>query len=350
MKQNMAIGRHPVGTDHPPFVIAELSGNHNGSLDRALEIVKAAAQAGAHCLKLQTYTADTMTLDTDQSDFFISDAQSLWKGKSLYQLYQEASTPWEWHQPIFDLCRELGMVGMSSPFDATAVDFLDSLDVPAFKIASFEAVDLPLVKKIAEKGKPVIASTGMATLEEIDLLVQTVRSTGNEQLILLKCTSSYPATATHANLKTIPHLREAFGVPVGLSDHTLGIGVAIAGVAYGACVIEKHLTLNRTEGGVDSDFSLEPAELKSLVEESRRAWEAAGSVQYGASHSEKPSLRFRRSIYACADIKAGDEFTENNTRIIRPGYALAPRFLPVVLGKRAKKDLRRGDRITWEVL
>ncbi len=346
----MAIGRHPVGTDHPPFVIAELSGNHNGSLDRALEIVKAAAQAGAHCLKLQTYTADTMTLDTDQSDFFISDAQSLWKGKSLYQLYQEASTPWEWHQPIFDLCRELGMVGMSSPFDATAVDFLDSLDVPAFKIASFEAVDLPLVKKIAEKGKPVIASTGMATLEEIDLLVQTVRSTGNEQLILLKCTSSYPATATHANLKTIPHLREAFGVPVGLSDHTLGIGVAIAGVAYGACVIEKHLTLNRTEGGVDSDFSLEPAELKSLVEESRRAWEAAGSVQYGASHSEKPSLRFRRSIYACADIKAGDEFTENNTRIIRPGYALAPRFLPVVLGKRAKKDLRRGDRITWEVL
>lgn len=344
------IGRYQVGEGVAPFIIAELSGNHNGSLERALEIVRAVAESGAHCLKLQTYTADTMTLDVRKPDFVISEAKSLWKGNTLYSLYQQAHTPWEWHQPIFDLCKELGLVAMSSPFDATAVDFLDSLGVPAFKIASFEIVDLPLIKKVAEKGKPILASTGMATLEEIQDLVRTVREAGNNQLVLMKCTSSYPANAIHANLKTIPHLKEAFGVPVGISDHTLGIGVSVAGVAFGACAIEKHVTLSRKEGGVDSAFSLEPQELKLLVEESERAWQASGVVSYGPREDELLSLRFRRSLYATTSIEIGEEFTLKNIRVIRPGYALAPKHLPVILGKKSKVKLEPGDRITWDVI
>lgn len=344
------LGRHAIGPQHPPFIIAELSGNHNGSLDRALQVVRAAAEAGAHCLKLQTYTAEGMTLAVDSPDFYISDPDSLWKGTTLFQLYEQASTPWEWHKPIFDLCRELGMVPLSTPFDKSAVDFLDDLGVPAFKIASFESGDIELIRHTASKGKPIIASTGMASLQDIDTLVRTVRDAGDPPLCLLKCTSSYPADASDANLRTIPNLAEAFGTLVGLSDHTHGIGVAVASVALGACVIEKHVTLRRADGGVDSEFSLEPQELTSLVVESRRAWAALGRVKYGAGAKEQSSLRFRRSIYASEDIRPGETLTEKNTRVIRPGYALEPRFYPLVLGRTARVALKKGDRITWDVI
>ncbi|MBY0369424.1 pseudaminic acid synthase [bacterium] len=348
--RTIPLGRYQIGENHPPFVIAELSGNHNGSLDRALEIVKAAAKAGAHCLKLQTYTADSLTIDCDLPDFRITDPESLWHGRSLYELYQEASTPWEWHAPIFDLCRELGMVPLSTPFDVAAVDFLESLGVEAFKIASFEAVDLALVRRIAQTRKPVIASTGMSTLSEVEEMVTALRTEGNEDLVLLKCTSAYPATAKDANLKTLAHMRDAFGTHVGLSDHTMGIGVAVASVAHGAVVIEKHFTLRRADGGVDSAFSLEPAELQMLVQETKQAWEASGQVAYGPRKDEAPSLRFRRSLYASQDIGAGELFSHENTRVIRPGYGLAPRFHPIILGKKAKTALKKGERITWDVV
>ncbi len=347
-KSVIRIGDRLVGEEHPPFIIAEMSGNHNQSLERALQIVDAAADAGAHCLKLQTYTADTMTLNLRDGDFYINDPKSLWHGTSLYELYQKAYTPWEWHAPIFDRCRKRGMIPLSTPFDETAVDFLESLGVSFYKIASFEAVDLPLARKIASTGKPVVASTGMSSLQEIGELVHALHSSGSRDTILLKCTSNYPASPVNSNLRTIPNLRDAFGVQVGLSDHTLGIGAAIASIALGATVIEKHFTLSRAEGGVDSEFSLEPTEMKALVEESLRAWQALGEVRYGTLESEKGSAQFRRSIYVTKDMEPGEVFDRTNVRIIRPGFGLAPKYLDQILGKAAKQAMRRGTPVRWD--
>ncbi|WP_236612525.1 pseudaminic acid synthase [Picosynechococcus sp. NKBG15041c] len=331
-------------------MVAEMSGNHNQSLDRALEIVEAAAKSGVHALKLQTYTADTMTLDLDEGEFFINDPKSLWQGHSLYKLYQQAYTPWEWHEPIFKRCQELGIIGFSTPFDETAVDFLESLDVPCYKIASFENTDLPLIRKVASTGKPIIISTGMASIAELDETVRTAREAGCQDLILLKCTSTYPASPENTNLLTIPHLRELFDVQVGLSDHTLGIGVAVASVALGATFIEKHFTLSRADGGVDAAFSMEPYEMKQLVEETQRAWQALGQVRYGATVAEQKSLVFRRSLYVAENIKAGEILTPQNIRRIRPGYGLAPKYYDLVLGKTAKQDLAKGTPLSWDAL
>jgi N-acetylneuraminate synthase len=331
-------------------VIAEMSGNHNQSLERALQIVEAAAKAGVDALKLQTYTADTMTLDIDQSEFRIDDPNSLWQGNSLYQLYQQAYTPWEWHQPIFDRCKELGIIGFSTPFDATAVDFLESLDVPCYKIASFENTDLPLIRKVASTGKPMIISTGMATVAELDETVRTAREGGGKDLVLLKCTSTYPATPEDTNLLTIPHLRELFGVQVGLSDHTMGIGVGVASVALGATVIEKHFTLSRADGGVDAAFSMEPEEMRQLVIESEKALQALGAIQYGSTAAEKESLKFRRSLYITQDMKTGDFLTEGNLKAVRPGLGLSPKYYELLLGKAVKKDVKMGTPVSWNIL
>jgi pseudaminic acid synthase len=344
------IGKYKIGSGLRPFIIAEMSGNHNGSLDRALEIVDKAAEAGAHAIKLQTYTADTMTLDLNKDEFHISDPQSLWKGKNLYSLYKEASTPWDWHKKIFERAQKHGLIFFSSPFDASAVDFLESLQVPLYKIASFEIVDIPLIKKVAKTKKPMIISTGMATEEEIELAVNTARDYGCKELILLKCTSSYPAPAEECNIMTIPYLRERFQVHVGLSDHTLGIGVACASIARGAVAIEKHITLSRADGGVDAAFSLEPAEFKSLVEESERARVSLGTKFLGPTEIEKKSLVFRRSIYITANVKSGEVVTEKNIRCIRPGLGLAPRYFENVLGKKFKRNLSLGTALKMEDL
>ncbi|KAB2952946.1 pseudaminic acid synthase [Heliorestis acidaminivorans] len=333
-----------------PFIIAEMSGNHNQSLERALEIVDAAAEAGAHALKIQTYTADTMTLDIDEREFFIEQKDSLWKGKSLYQLYQEAYTPWEWHKPIFERCKERGMIGFSTPFDETSVDFLESLGVPFYKIASFENIDLPLIRKVATTKKPMIISTGMATIAELDETVRVAKEAGCPQVVLLKCTSTYPATPETSNILTIPHMRDLFDVEVGLSDHTLGIGATIASISLGATVIEKHFILSRAEGGVDSAFSLEPHELKALVEESKRAWQALGKITYGPSEKEKASMKYRRSLYVVEDMKVGDVFTKNNLRAIRPGYGLPPKYIDVLLGKKVRKNVKKGTAVNWEMI
>ena len=315
-----------------PFIIAEMSGNHNHSLERALEIVDAAADAGVDALKIQTYTADTITIDKSDGEFFIADPNSLWKGESLYSLYQKAYTPWEWHKPIFDRCKEKGLIGFSTPFDFTAVDFLEGLDVPFYKIASFENVDIPLIRKIAKTGKPIIASIGMASLAELIELVETAKANGCDDLTLLKCTSSYPATPAGSNLATIPHMKTLFDCTVGLSDHTLGIGVAVASIAFGAMVIEKHFTLSRAEGGVDAAFSLEPQEMKQLVKEVNAAYEAIGTVHYGLTSQE--STKFRRSLYIVEDMKAGDVITETNMRSIRPGLGLPPKYYDIYLVKK----------------
>lgn len=348
--QEIIIGNRKIGKNHPPFVIAEMSGNHNQSLETALEIIEAAAKAGVDALKLQTYTADTMTLDINAGEFYIEDANSLWQGNSLYKLYQQAYTPWEWHQPIFDRCQELGIIAFSTPFDATSVDFLESLNVPCYKIASFENTDLPLIRKIASIGKPMIISTGMATVAELDETVRTVREAGCQDLILLKCTSTYPATPENTNIVTIPHLRELFNVQVGLSDHTLGIGVAVASIALGATVIEKHLTLRRADGGVDAAFSMEPEEMRSLVIESKRAWQALGKIQYGPTEAEKKSLKFRRSLYVAKDMKAGDIFTPENLRAIRPGLGIPPKYYETILGRQIKQDTQMGTPLTWDLM
>jgi pseudaminic acid synthase len=345
----ITIGNRKVGSGETPFVIAEMSGNHNQSLERALEIVEAAAKTGAHALKIQTYTPDTMTLDLDEREFHISDTNSLWKGTSLYKLYAQAFTPWEWHKPIFDRARELGIIAFSTPFDDTAVDLLESLDVPCYKIASFENTDLPLIRRVAATGKPMIISTGMASIAELDDTVRTAREAGCSDLILLKCTSTYPATPKNTNILTIPHMRELFGCEVGLSDHTMGVGVAVASVALGATVIEKHFTLNRADGGVDSTFSMEPAEMSQLVVETERAAEALGKVTYGATDAEKKSLVFRRSLYVVQDVQAGDVLTKENIRAIRPGLGLPTKFLNVVLGKIVDRDIVRGTAVSWEL-
>lgn len=344
------LGGRRIGCQHPPFVIAEMSGNHNQSLDRALTIVDAAAKAGAHALKIQTYTADTMTLDLADGEFFISDASSLWAGKTLHKLYEEAHTPWEWHAPIFNRARELGMVAFSTPFDETAVDFLETLDVPCYKIASFEITDLPLIRKVAATGKPIIVSTGMANAAEIDETVRTAREAGCRDLVLLKCTSTYPALPANTNLRTIPNLREWSGCEVGLSDHTMGVGVAVAAVALGAIVIEKHFTLARADGGVDSAFSLEPHELQALVVETERAWQALGKVSYGATEAEMKSLGYRRSLYAVRDIAAGELLTTDNVRAIRPGNGLPPKYLDQMLGMRVCRDVKKGTPMAWKLL
>lgn len=346
----MKIGNREIGTGHAPFIIAEMSGNHNQSLDRALEIVEAAAKTGAHALKIQTYTPDTMTLDLDEREFHISDPNSLWAGSSLYKLYGEAYTPWEWHKPIFDRARELGIIAFSTPFDDTAVDLLESLEVPCYKIASFENTDLPLIRRVAATGKPLIISTGMATVAELDETVRAAREAGCKDLVLLKCTSTYPATAANTNILTIPHLRELFDCEVGLSDHTMGVGVSVASVALGATVIEKHFTLSRADGGVDSAFSMEPAEMAQLVLESERAWQALGYVSYGPMEAEKKSLQYRRSLYISQDIKAGDVLTRENVRAIRPGFGLPTKYFDVLLGKRIVKDVKRGTPVNWELL
>jgi len=344
------IAGRPIGADHPPFVIAEMSGNHNQSLERALAIVDAAAQAGAHAIKLQTYTADTMTLDVRGGSFEISDPDSLWGGQNLHDLYKKAYTPWEWHAPIMERARELGLVCFSSPFDETAVDFLEDLGAPAYKIASFENNHLPLIEKAASTGKPLIISTGMASLGELDDAVRTTRDAGCSQLALLKCTSTYPASPENSNIRTIPHLREMFGCEVGLSDHTLGIGVAVAAVALGASIIEKHFTLNRGDGGVDSTFSLEPEELASLIIETNSAWQGLGEVTYRPSDAEQKNLIFRRSIYAAKDIEEGETFTTDNIRILRPGDGAPPSLYAHLVGKKAKRTYARGTAVSIDKL
>ncbi|OQA34679.1 MAG: Pseudaminic acid synthase [Betaproteobacteria bacterium ADurb.Bin341] len=340
-----------IGAGVRPFVIAEMSGNHNQSLDRALAIVDAAAKSGAQALKIQTYTAETMTLDIEGGEFAISDQGSLWKGSSLFKLYDEAHTPWEWHAPIFERARQQGMIPFSTPFDETAVDFLESLDVPCYKIASFENADLPLIRKVAATGKPMIISTGMATIAELDETVRAAREAGCRDLVLLKCTSTYPATPENTNILTIPHLRELFGTEVGLSDHTMGIGVSVASVALGATVIEKHFTLSRADGGVDSAFSMEPAEMAALAVETERAWQALGKIQYGVSSAqEAKSLAYRRSLYVVRDLAAGETLDAESVRAIRPGLGLSPKYFDIILGKKVKTAVKRGTPLSWDVL
>ncbi len=338
------------GTGTRPFVIAEMSGNHNQSLDRALSIVDAAADAGAHAVKLQTYTEDTMTFDLEDESFRITDPTSLWAGQSFYELYKKAKTPLEWHKPIMEHARSRGIHCFSSPFDESAVDFLETLDVPAYKIASFECIDLPLINRVAKTGKPLIISTGMATVSEISEAVDAARSAGCQDLVLLKCTSTYPASPENSNVRTIARMRDVFNCDVGLSDHTMGIGAAVAAVAFGATVIEKHLTLDRSDGGVDSEFSLEPDEFARLVKETETAWLALGDVRFGPSEKEVNARLRRRSIYVAEDMQAGDVFTSSNLRRIRPGRGLPPKYYSVLLGKKISKTVKKGTPVSWDLL
>lgn len=349
-EKNILIGNRKIGLDCPPFIIAEMSGNHNQSLERALTIVEAAAASGAHALKIQTYTPDTMTLNLSEREFYITDPNSLWQGYSLYDLYAKAYTPWEWHQPIFQRATELGMIAFSSPFDDTAVDLLEDLNVPCYKIASFENTDLALVRRVARTGKPLIISTGMASLAELDETVRAARESGCQELILLKCTSTYPATPTNTNISTIPHMRELFGCEVGLSDHTMGVGVSVASIALGATVIEKHFTLDRADGGVDSTFSLEPLEMASLVKETLRAWESLGAVSYGPTTAEMKSLEHRRSLYIVKEMLPGEIITRDHVRAIRPGLGLPTKYLEIIIGKTVNQAVHRGTPLTWSIL
>ena len=344
------LGNHEIGANRRPFIIAEMSGNHNQSLERALKIVEVAAATGVQALKIQTYTPDTMTIDVNEREFHIDDPDSLWVGRSLYDLYGEAYTPWEWHKPIFERARELGMIPFSTPFDESAVDFLETLDSDFYKIASFENTDLPLIRRVAKTGKPIIISTGMMTLSEMDETVRTARESGCKDLILLKCTSTYPSTPEGTNIQTIPQMKSIFGCEVGLSDHTMGIGASVASVALGASVIEKHFTLNRSEGGVDSTFSMEPSEMKSLVIESERAWKSLGNVAFGPSDREKKSLLFRRSLYIVQDMEQGEIIGHENMRSIRPGLGLSPKYFEKILGKKVRRDIARGTAVSWDLL
>ena len=339
-----------IGSHHKPFIIAEISGNHNQSLERAFEIVDAAAACGAHAIKLQTYTADTLTIDRKEGLFQISDENSLWKGKNLYELYKQAYTPWEWHKPIFERAKKHGMIAFSSPFDETAVDFLEDLNVPVYKIASFENTHWPLLKKVASTGKPVIMSTGISQISDIDESVRVLRENGCKDLVLLKGTSSYPAEPSNTNLMTIPHMSELFNCHVGLSDHTMGIGASVAAVALGARIIEKHFTLKRSDGGVDSAFSLEPEELKALVVESERAYLSLGNVKYGVQKAEEKSRMFKRSIYTTKDIQVGELLDVSNIRIIRPGDGLAPKYFEEFLGRKINKYIPAGTPLTWDAI
>lgn len=348
MSKSVDIAGRTIGPDHEPYVICELSANHNGRLDRALEMLDAAAATGADAIKIQTYTADTITIDHQSREFQIEGG--LWDGRSLYDLYKEAQTPFEWHARLFERARELGVTLFSTPFDESAVDLLDELAAPAFKIASFEAIDLPLIAYVARKGKPMIISTGMANLGEIGEAVRTARENSCDQLVLLHCVSSYPAPDEDSNVRTIPDLAEKFGTVVGLSDHTFGSAVAVASIALGASVVEKHFTLRRADGGPDSAFSLEPDEFASLVTDCKRAWRALGRVNYDLCGSERASVKFRRSLYVVADIAEGEELTSANVRSIRPGYGLAPKLLPGVLGRRASRPLKRGMALRLDMI
>jgi pseudaminic acid synthase len=350
MIKEITVGSRIIGAGRKPFIIAEMSGNHNQSLEKALQIIDAAAETGVDAIKIQTYTADTMTIDHDEGLFKISDKNSLWDGYNLYELYKIAHTPWEWHKALFDRAKERGVMLFSTPFDRTAVDFLEDLGNPIYKIASFENTHQPLLKRIAQTGKPVIMSTGMASMGDIEESLKVLRENGCKDIILLQCTSSYPASPKNSNIKSIPVMKEVFDCQIGLSDHTLGIGVPIASIALGATVVEKHFVLDRAEGGVDAAFSLEPNEFSLLVEECTRAHEALGKVSFGVSNSEKSSVRFRRSIYVIKDLKKGEIFSENNIRIIRPGDGLAPKYLKNVLGKKVNKNLKRGTPLSWESL
>lgn len=339
-----------IGHGYPPFIIAEMSGNHNQSLERALSIVESAANAGVHGLKIQTYDADTMTLDIDEDEFCIEDKNSLWAGSSLYKLYDQAYTPWEWHKPIFELARQRSLLAFSTPFDKTSVDFLEDLNVPLYKIASFENTDIPLIRYVASTGKPMIISTGMASKEELTETVDEAKAAGCKHLVLLKCTSAYPSNASQANLATMEDMKHEFGCLVGLSDHSMGIGVAVAATALGAVVIEKHFTLSRSDGGVDSAFSMEPLEMKMLVKECEKAGNAMGSVTYGPTENELGSLVFRRSLYIVEDMKEGDCFNLKNVRAIRPGHGLPPKYLDVIIGKKVNKNVKKGTALSWELL
>ncbi len=341
--KDIKIGKYTIGENHPPFIIAEMSGNHNQSLDRALEIVREAAKAGVHALKLQTYTADTITIDIGTNEFFISDPSSLWKGESLYELFKKAYTPWEWHQPIMDLCNELGLLCFSTPFDESAVDFLETLNVPCYKIASFENNHFPLIKKVIQTKKPIIISTGMCRLSDLDELIAFFHQNNFTDYVLLKCTSAYPSLPEDANLLTIPHLSKMFNCHVGLSDHTMGVAVSVASVALGAKVVEKHFTLKRADGGVDSAFSLEPAELKSLIDDTLVAWKALGKVNYTPTSNELKNIIHKRSIYITKDIAPGEILTSENVRVIRPGLGIHPKHYENLLGKKATQVLKRGQ-------
>lgn len=339
------IGNRVISANEKPFVIAEMSGNHNQSFEKAIEIVHSAARSGASAIKLQTYTADTLTLDVKSPDFFVEDSNSLWKGEYLHGLYQKAFTPWEWHEPLFMEAKKLGLIYFSSAFDASSVDFLETLDVPAYKIASFENAHLPLIKRVSETGKPVIMSTGMATLEEIEESVTCARDNGCKDLILLKCTSNYPATSMNVNLATMEDLAKRFFCQVGFSDHTLGVGASVSAVAHGAVVIEKHLTKSSLDKGVDSAFSMSEEDFSMLVRECNVAWESFGKITYGPTEEEVPSMKFRRSIYAIKAISKGDFFNQENIGIIRPGFGLHPRFFSELLGSQAKRGFEAGDRL-----
>ncbi|MGY0787987.1 pseudaminic acid synthase [Azospirillum argentinense] len=345
MPRDVIINGRPIGPGHPPYLIAEMSGNHQGDLNRALALVDAAKEAGADAVKLQTYTADTLTIDHDGPGFLLEGG--LWKGRTLHDLYREAHTPWEWHGPLFERARAIGLTIFSSPFDDTAVDLLERLDAPAFKIASFEVNDLPLIRRAARSGKPLILSTGLATLGEIGEAVEAV---GDAPLVLLHCVSGYPTPPEDCNLRTIPHLAQAFGVAVGLSDHTHGVAVPVAASALGAVVIEKHFTLSRADGGVDSAFSLEPAEFKAMANSVRTAWAALGRVHYGVKPSEAGGRDYRRSLYVTADVAAGEALSADSVRSIRPGFGMEPKHLPAVLGRRAARALKRGEPLRWDML
>ena len=348
MKSYIEIENRHIGLGKPNYIIAEMSANHNQDFDQAVKILEAAKEAGADAIKLQTYTSDTLTIDSDNECFRIKSA--IWEGKNLYELYGEAYTPWEWQPKLKEVANGLGLDLFSTPFDPTAVDFLEDMGVPAYKVASFELVDLPLLRKIAETGKPIIMSTGMASLAEIDEAVRTIRHAGGNQLALLKCTSAYPASAEEMNLRTIPHLSQAFGLPTGLSDHTLDIAVPVAAMTLGACIVEKHFTLSRDIAGPDSAFSLEPDEFKAMVDAIRTAEKALGKIHYGVSEHEAKSRVFRRSLFVVKDVEAGEVFTEENVRSIRPGHGLSPKYLEDVLGRRAAKDIARGTPLAWGLI
>jgi len=348
LSRTIEIADRRIGPGHEPYVICELSGNHNGSLERALKLLEEAAATEADAIKIQTYTRDTITIDHDGPGFRIEGG--LWDGRTLYDLYGEAQTPFEWHEPLFDRARQLGVTLFSTPFDDTAVDLLERLGAPAYKIASFEAVDLPLIGRVARTGKPMIISTGMANADEIGEAVDTARENGCDQIVLLHCVSSYPAPDEQSNVRTVPDLAERFGVVAGLSDHTAGSAVAVASIALGGCVVEKHFTLARADGGPDAAFSLEPDEFRSLVQDCKRAWRALGKPTYDLQGCERGNVAFRRSLYVVRDIAAGEDLTPDNVRSIRPGFGLPPKHLPKVLGRRAGRDLKRGDPLQWDAL
>jgi pseudaminic acid synthase len=348
VSSSISIAGRPIGRDHEPYMICELSGNHNGSLDRALLLLEAAAATGADAIKIQSYTPDTITIDYNGPGFRIEGG--LWDGRTLYDLYAEAQTPFEWHEALFARGHELGVTLFSTPFDESAVDLLEELGAPAYKIASFEAIDLPLIAYVASKRKPMIISTGMANVDEIEEAVRTARENGCSQIVLLHCVSSYPAPDEQSNVRTVPDLAERFGVVSGLSDHTFGSAVAVASIALGGCVVEKHFTLARSDGGPDAAFSLEPDEFKTLVENCKRAWRALGQPTYDLQGCEQGSVAFRRSVYVVRDVRAGEELTHENVRSIRPGYGLPPKHLPEVLGRRAARDLKRGEPLAWDAL